>query len=74
MCRVCMKVYYLKNEDKIIMKTMDWNKINPEKVKQNRKNYNEQNKEKRNVYIKNKQETYIKFGLAGILEIEFINL
>ena len=43
----CAKGYYLKNNDRIILKTKDWNKNNPEKVKQNQKKYNEQNKEKR---------------------------
>ena len=33
MCKVCMKDYYLKNSDKIVLKTKDWNKNNPEKTK-----------------------------------------
>ena len=56
-----MKDYYLKNNDKIILKTRDWNKNNPEKVKQNQKKCNEQNKEKRNIYLKNKRETDVNF-------------
>ena len=31
-CKGCMKDYYLKNIDEIILKTKDWNKSNPEKV------------------------------------------
>ena len=36
-CKFCVKEYYLKNNDKIILKTRDWSKNNPEKVKQNQK-------------------------------------
>ena len=63
MCKVCMKDYYLKKNDKIIPKTKDWNKNNPEEVEQNQKKYNEQNKEKRNVYPKNKRENNVIFRL-----------
>ena len=65
MCKVCKKKCYLKNNDKIILKTNDWNENNPEKVKQDQKKYNEQNKEKRKVYVKNKRETSIKFLLIS---------
>ena len=60
-----MKDYYLKNEDKSILKTKDWNKNNPEKVKQNQKKYNEENKEKRNVYPRNKRKTVVNFRLIS---------
>ena len=53
----------MKNNDKIILKTRDWSKNNPEKVKQNQKKYNEQNKEKRNIYLKNKRGTDVNFRL-----------
>ena len=43
MCKDCTKDYYLKNIDKIILKTKDWNRNNPEKVTPNQKKYNEQN-------------------------------
>ena len=36
-CKFCMNEYYVKNNDKIILKTRDWSKNNPEKVKQNQK-------------------------------------
>ena len=65
MCKVCMKDYYLKINDKTILKTRDCNKNIPEKVKQNQKKYNEQNKEKRIVYLKNKRETDVKFRLIS---------
>ena len=64
-CKFCVNEYYLKNIDKIILKTKDWTKNNPEKVKQNQKKYNEQNKEKRNVYLKNKRETDNNFRLIS---------
>ena len=64
-CKFCVNEYYLKNIDKFILKTRDWSKNNPEKVKQNQKKYNEQNKEKRNVYLKNKRETDINFRLIS---------
>ena len=60
-----MKEYCLKNNDKIILKTSDLSKNNPEKVKQNQKNYNEQNKEKRNIHLKNKRETDVNFRLIS---------
>ena len=60
-----MKDFYLKNNDKIILKTKDWNKKNPQKVKQNQKKYNEQNKEKRNIYLKSKRETDVKIRLIS---------
>ena len=43
-CKGCMN--YLKNIYKFFLKTMDWNKNNPEKVKQNQKKHNDQNKRK----------------------------
>ena len=64
-CKFCVNEYYLKNNDKIILKTTDWSKNNPEKVKQNQKKYNEQNKEKRNIYLKNKRETDVNFRLIS---------
>ena len=64
-CKFCVNEYYLKNIDEIILKTRDWSKNNPEKVKQNQKKCNEQNKEKRNVYLKNKRETDINFRLIS---------
>ena len=60
-----MKEYYFKTYGKIIQKTKDWNKINPEKVKLKNKNYNEQNREKRNRYLKNKRETDVNFQLIS---------
>ena len=65
-CKFCVNEHYLKNIDKIVLKTRDWSKNNTEKVKQNQKKYNEQNKEKRNVYLKNKRETDINFRLISI--------
>ena len=44
LCKFCVKDYYLKNIDKIILKTKDGSKNIPEKVKIRKKN-NEQNKE-----------------------------
>ena len=64
-CKFCVNEYYLKNDEKIILKTRDWSKNNPEKVKQNQKKYNEQIKEKRNIYLKNRRETDINFRLIG---------
>ena len=64
-CKNCVKEYYFKNYDKIIQKTKDWNKNNPEKVKQNNKKYIEQNREKRNIYLKNKRETDVNFRLIS---------
>ena len=48
-CKFCLNEYYLKNSDKIILKTRDWSKNFPEKVKQNQKKYNEQNKEEKRI-------------------------
>ena len=31
-CKDCMKDYYLKDNDEIILKTKDWNKNNTEKI------------------------------------------
>ena len=62
-CKFCVNEYYLKNNDKVILKTRDWSKNNPEKVKQNQKKSIEQNKEKRNIYLKNKRETDVNFCL-----------
>ena len=62
-CKVRVNEYYLKNKDKLILKTRDWSKNNPEKVKQNQKKYNEQNRERRNRYLKNKRETDDNFRL-----------
>ena len=62
-CKFCVNEYYLKNNDKIILKTRDWSKNNPEKVKQNQKKYNKQNKEKSNIYLKNKRETDVNYRL-----------
>ena len=62
-CKLCVNEYYLKNNDKIILKTRDWNKSNPEKVKQNQKKYNEQNKEKRIIYLRNKRETDVNYRM-----------
>ena len=64
-CKFCVNEYYLKNNEKIILKTRDWSKNNPEKVKQNQKKYNEQNKEKRNIYLKNRREIDINFRLIS---------
>ena len=64
-CKFCVNEYYLKNNEKIILKTRDWSKNNPEKLKQNQKKYNEQNKEKRSIYLKNRRETDINFRLIG---------
>ena len=63
--KFCVNEYYLKKNDKIILKTRDSSKNNPAKVKQNQKNYNEQNKEKRNIYLKNKGETDVNFRLIS---------
>ena len=63
--KFCVNEYYLKNNEKFILKTRDWSKNNPEKVKQNQKKYIEQNKEKRNIYLKNRRETDINFRLIG---------
>ena len=54
-CKFCVKEYYLKHNDKLILKTRDWSKNNPEKVKLNQKKYNEQNKEKE-IYISKANE------------------
>ena len=64
-CKGCMKDYYLKNNNKIILRTKEWNRNSPEKVKQNQKKYNEQNKEKRNIYLKNKRETDVNFRVIS---------
>ena len=65
MFKVCRKEQCLRNNDKIILKTKDWNKNNPGKLKQNQKNYMELNKAKRNVYLKNKRETDVKLRLIS---------
>ena len=64
-CKVCVNEYYLMNKDKLILKTRDWSKNNPEKVKQNQKEYNEQNRGRRNSYLKNKRETDVNFRLIS---------
>ena len=68
-----MKDYYLKNNDKIILKTKDWTENNPEKVKQKQKNYNEQNREKSNLYLKNKQQTDVNFRLISNTKNRYYN-
>ena len=47
------------------IKQKEWRNINPDKVKQIQKKYNEQNKEKRNIYLKNKRETDVNFRLIN---------
>ena len=47
------------------IKHKEWRIINPDKVKQIQKKCNEQNKEKRNIYLKNKRETDVNFGLIS---------
>ena len=47
------------------IKHKEWRIINPDKVKQIQKKYNEQNKEKRNIYLKNKRETDVNFRLIS---------
>ena len=47
------------------IKHKEWRNNNPNKVKQNKKKYNEQNKEKRNIYLKSKRETDVNFRLIS---------
>ena len=47
------------------IKHKEWRIINPDKVKQIQKKYNEQNREKRNIYLKNKRETDVNFRLIN---------
>ena len=47
------------------IKHKEWRIINPDKVKQIQKKYNEQNKGKRNMYLKNKRETDVNFRLIS---------
>ena len=47
------------------IKHKEWRIINPDKIKQIQKKYNEQNKEKRNKYLKNKRETDVNFRLIS---------
>ena len=47
------------------IKHKEWRNINPEKVKQIQKKYNEQNEEKRNKNLKKKRETDVNFRLIS---------
>ena len=56
-----MKDYYLKNNDKFILKTKDWNKNNPEKVKQNQKNIMNKTKTKETYILKTNENQMLNF-------------
>ena len=55
-----MKEYYLKNKDKVILKTKNWNKNNPERVKQKQKKLNK-TKKKETYILKTNEKQMLNF-------------
>ena len=60
-CKGCMNDYHLKNNDKIILKTKEWNKNNLEKVKQNQKKIRSKTKKKETHILKINAKQMITF-------------
>ena len=79
-CKICARVYYQANKDKIKDKVKEYQQANKEEIKVKRKKYDQTNKEeinvkarayyqankdKRNIYNKNRRSTDPLFRLTG---------